>query len=76
MLMRLNGVAVPFMIDGVRDVAIGVGRLLRRRIRILRAILNWLLSVAHRHVRVKRLLVVGEESCRCRSEGLQVSDDV
>lgn len=33
--MRLNGVAVPFMVDLVRDVAIGVRRLLSRCIRIL-----------------------------------------
>lgn len=33
--MRLNGVAIPFMTDGVGDVAIGVRGLLRRGIRIL-----------------------------------------
>lgn len=76
MLMRLDGVAVPFMINGVRDVAVGIRGLVTRGIRILRAILNWLLRIAQRHIRVKWLLVLRKESCRCRSESLQVSDHV
>ena len=74
--MSLNGVAVPFMIDGIRDIAIRVRCLLRRCIRILGTILNRLLRIAHRHIRVKGLLVLRKKSCRCRSKGLQVSDHV
>ena len=74
--MRLNGMTVSFMVDSVRNVAVRIRRLVSRGVRILWAILDWLLRIAHRHVRVKGLLVLRKESCRCRSESLQVSDNV
>ena len=68
--------AVSFMIDSIGDVSVGVGRLMSRSISVLCAILYWLLRIAHRHIRVKGLLVLRKESCRCRGESLQVSDHV
>ena len=74
--MRLNGMTIPFMVDSVGDVAVRIRRLVSRGVRILWAVWDGLLRIAHRHIRVKGLLVLRKESCRCRSESLQVSDNV